>query len=220
MRLIGDDLELISYEYIKDIAGNGTDALRADDTIIFPAFFIIKEVTADETFLNNHKQGDLYYSLNGSEILSTGTTFTYIKESEYLADVKAFSMQLNYSEIELTTIDDEVNKYDKAIQDCKGSISFQVTSENMANGGLTNRFIKMSFVDTDGRNTISNINNKDIYIRGYVNSTEDISKKILLFAKIELFDYNITGNMGVAQDYTSSFRLKDIDPLLFVISEL
>ena len=219
MRLVGDDLELISYEEIKDIAGNGINALRADNTIIFPAFFIIKEVTADEIFLNNHKQGDLYYSLNGSEILSTGTTFTYIKESEYLADVKSFNMQLNYSEIELTTIDDEVNKYDKTIQDCKGSISFQVTSENIVNGGLTNRFIKMSFVDNTGRNIISEINNNKIFIRGYVNSTEDMSKKILLFAQIEMFDYNITGNMGVAQDYTSSFRLKDIDPLLFVISE-
>lgn len=219
MRLIGDDLELLSYEYIKDIAGNGTDNLRSNDSIIFPAFFIIKEVTADETFLNNHKQGDLYYSLNGSEVLSTGTTFTYIKESEYLADVKSFSMQLNYSEIELTTIDDEVNKYDKTIQDCKGSISFQVTSENMANGGLTNRFIKMSFVDSVGVNIISNKTSNDIFIRGYVNSTDNINKKILLFAKIELFDYNITGNMGVAQDYTSSFRLKDIDPLLFVINE-
>lgn len=219
MRLVGDDLELISYEEIKDIAGNGTDALRADNTIIFPAFFIIKEVTADEIFLNNHKQGDLYYSLNGSEILSTGTTFTYIKESEYLADIKAFNMQLNYSEIDLTTIDDEVNKYDTTIQDCKGSMSFQVSSENMANGGLVNRFIKMSFVDKTGRNTISEINNNKIFIRGYVNSKEDMSKKILLFAQIEMFDYNITGNMGVAQDYTSSFRLKDIDPLLFVISE-
>ena len=219
MRLIGDDLELISYEEIKEIAGNGINALRADNTIIFPAFFIIKEVTADEIFLNNHKQGDLYYSLNGSEILSTGTTFTYIKESEYLADIKAFNMQLNYSEIDLTTIDDEVNKYDKTIQDCKGSMSFQVSSENMANGGLVNRFIKMSFVDNTGRNTISEINNNKIFIRGYVNSTEDTGKKILLFAQIEMFDYNITGNMGVAQDYTSSFRLKDIDPLLFVISE-
>lgn len=219
MRLVGDDLELISYEEIKEIAGNGTDALRADNTIVFPAFFIIKEVTADETFLNNHKQGDLYYSLNGSEILSTGTTFTYIKESEYLADIKAFNMQLNYSEIDLTTIDDEVSKYDTIIQDCKGSMSFQVSSENMANGGLVNRFIKMSFVDNAGRNIISEINNNKIFIRGYVNSTEDMSKKILLFAQIELFDYNITGNMGVAQDYTSSFRLKDIDPLLFVISE-
>lgn len=219
MRLVGDDLELISYEEIKEIAGNGINALRADNTIIFPAFFIIKEVTADEIFLNNHKQGDLYYSLNGSEILSTGTTFTYIKESEYLADIKAFNMQLNYSEIDLTTIDDEVNKYDTTIQDCKGSMSFQVSSENMANGGLVNRFIKMSFVDNTGRNTISEINNNKIFIRGYVNSTEDMSKKILLFAQIEMFDYNITGNMGVAQDYTSSFRLKDIDPLLFVISE-
>lgn len=219
MRLVGDDLELISYEEIKEIAGNGINALRADNTIIFPAFFIIKEVTADEIFLNNHKQGDLYYSLNGSEILSTGTTFTYIKESEYLADIKAFNMQLNYSEIDLTTIDDEVNKYDTTIQDCKGSMSFQVSSENMANGGLINRFIKMSFVDNTGRNIISEINNNKIFIRGYVNSTEDMSKKILLFAQIEMFDYNITGNMGVAQDYTSSFRLKDIDPLLFVISE-
>lgn len=219
MRLVGDDLELISYEEIKEIAGNGINSLRADNTIIFPAFFIIKEVTADEIFLNNHKQGDLYYSLNGSEILSTGTTFTYIKESEYLADIKAFNMQFNYSEIDLTTIDDEVNKYDTTIQDCKGSMSFQVSSENMANGGLVNRFIKMSFVDNTGRNTISEINNNKIFIRGYVNSTEDMSKKILLFAQIELFDYNITGNMGVAQDYTSSFRLKDIDPLLFVISE-
>ena len=219
MRLVGDDLELLSYEYIKDIAGNGTDALRADDTIIFPAFFIIKEVTADETFLNNHKQGDLYYSLNGSEILSTGTTFTYIKESEYLADVKSFSMQLNYSEIDLTTIDDEVNKYDKTIQDCKGSISFQVASEQVKQNSIINRFIKMSFVDNAGVNIISNKTSNDIFIRGYVNSTDDINKKILLFAKIELFDYNITGNMGVAQDYTSSFRLKDIDPLLFVINE-
>lgn len=219
MRLVGDDLELISYEEIKEIAGNGINALRADNTIIFPAFFIIKEVTADEIFLNNHKQGDLYYSLNGSEVLSTGTTFTYIKESEYLADVKSFSMQLNYSEIELTTIDDEVNKYDKTIQDCKGSMSFQVSSENMANGGLVNRFIKMSFVDSAGVNIISNKTSNGIFIRGYVNSTEDMSKKILLFAQIEMFDYNITGNMGVAQDYTSSFRLKDIDPLLFVISE-
>lgn len=219
MRLVGDDLELISYEEIKEIAGNGINALRADNTIIFPAFFIIKEVTADEIFLNNHKQGDLYYSLNGSEILSYGTIFTYIKESEYLADIKAFNMQLNYSEIDLTTIDDEVNKYDTTIQDCKGSMSFQVSSENMANGGLVNRFIKMSFVDNTGRNTISEINNNKIFIRGYVNSTEDMSKKILLFAQIELFDYNITGNMGVAQDYTSSFRLKNIDPLLFVISE-
>ena len=219
MRLVGDDLELISYEEIKEIAGNGINALRADNTIIFPAFFIITEGTADEIFLNNHKQGDLYYSLNGSEILSTGTTFTYIKESEYLADIKAFNMQLNYSEIDLTTIDDEVNKYDTTIQDCKGSMSFQVSSENMANGGLINRFIKMSFVDNTGRNIISEINNNKIFIRGYVNSTEDMSKKILLFAQIEMFDYNITGNMGVAQDYTSSFRLKDIDPLLFVISE-
>ena len=219
MRLVGDDLELISYEEIKEIAGNGINALRADNTIIFPAFFIIKEVTADEIFLNNHKQGDLYYSLNGSEILSTGTTFTYIKESEYLADIKAFNMQLNYSEIDLTTIDDEVNKYDTTIQDCKGSMSFQVSSENMANGGLVNRFIKMSFVDSAGVNIISNKTSNDIFIRGYVNSTDNINKKILLFAKIELFDYNITGNMGVAQDYTSSFRLKDIDPLLFVISE-
>lgn len=219
MRLVGDDLELISYEEIKEIAGNGINALRADNTIIFPAFFIIKEVTADEIFLNNHKQGDLYYSLNGSEILSNGTTFTYIKESEYLADIKAFNMQLNYSEIDLTTIDDEVNKYDTTIQDCKGSMSFQVSSENIANGGLVNRFIKMSFVDNTGRNTLSEINNNKIFIRGYVNSTEDMSKKILLFAQIEIFDYKITGNMGVAQDYTSSFRLKDIDPLLFVISE-
>lgn len=219
MRLVGDDLDLISYEYVKDIVGNGTDVLRSDDTIVFPAFFIIKEVVADEIFLNNHKKGDFYYSLNGSEILSEGTVFEYIKENEYLADIKSFSMQLSYKEIDVTTIDDDVTKYVKSIQECSGNIGFQVLSEKINNNSIINRFIKIAYVDDLGVNKLSNIDNKEIYIRGYVNKLDTINQKILLFAKIELFDYNITGNMGVAQEFSSSFKLKDIDPLLFVISE-
>ena len=217
MRLVGDDVSLCSYKKGSEILGDGASTLLELSGVEHPAYYLINNFSKDEIFLNNHKAGDIYYSINGNEILSEGTSFIPLLETDLYADVKNLIINLSYNEIELTTIDDEIPKYVKTLGDAKGSMSIQVSSEQLKKeNSLFNRFIKMATVNNEtGHNQIIDTTNEHLFIKGSLYSSNE--EQIGIFAQIELYNITLGANMGSAQEFNSSLRFCGANPILMVI---
>lgn len=220
MRLVGDDSTLLSYKSGETIEGNGLQSLAELSRLSHPRYYVINSFSKDEIFLNNHTSGDIYYSIHGNEVLSEGTVFTPLIETNFSLDVKNIRIDLSYSEIDLTTIDDSVSKYVKSLGDAKGSMSIQVTSEALRDtGSLYNKFIKMSIIDTNtGDNVIIDKTEEKLFINDILNS-KDTGEKVNLFAEIDLYNISLGANTGTAQEYNSSFRFCGANPILMVIKD-
>lgn len=220
MRLVGDDSVLLSYKKEDIIEGDDSQTLAELSQLPHPRYYVINDFSKDEIFLNNHIKGDIYYSVSGNEILSKGTIFTPLIETDFSMDVKNISIDLSYSEIDLTTIDDTIPKYVKSLGDAKGSMIIQVTSEALRNkGSLYNKFIKMSIIDTNtGDNIIIDKIEESLFIKDILNS-KDTGEKVNLFAEIDLYNISLGANTGTAQEYTSNFRFCGANPILMVIKD-
>lgn len=220
MRLIGDDATLESFSKGEDVQGDGVSSLSELTGIEHPLYYIISKVAKDEMFLNNHTVGDVYYSLRGNEILSEGTVFTPLNSTNKLAYAKNLIIDLSYSEIDMTTIDDEVPKYVKSIGDAKGSMSIQIDSESLKDmNSIYNRFIKMSNIDINtGSNVIKDISNDYLFLNSILYS-KDNGEQVSLFAQVEIYNLRLGANMGSALEYSSNIRFTGANPVMLVISD-
>ena len=223
-RLIGDDALVLTLQEIdKEIIGDGVSKLSQlisdvdfSDTRIFK---IVAKAQTGSIFNVKMKVGDFYCSPYGNEVLADGDKLVYYEE-KVMADAKSLSLSFTSSEIDVTTLYDTVKKYRAGKGDATGSISFQVMISEMKKGSIYNKFLRIINIATNGKQSVSDIESKPIFIKGVLQKQGAGETQVFLLAQIELFGLTLGASMEAAQEYTSNIRLIGADPVLFVIETL
>ena len=223
-RLIGDDaLVLTLNETDKEVIGDGISKIsQLMSDVDFSNGTIYKIVSKAQTgsiFNSKMKVDDFYYSPYGNEILADGDKLLYYEE-KVLADAKSINLSFTSSEIDVTTLNDATKKYRSGKGDATGTIAFQVMISEMKKDSLYNKFFKIINIAKNGKQTVSEIFSKPLFIKGYLQKAAQGETQVFLLAQIELFGISLGADMGSAQEYTSNIRLNDADPVLFVVETL
>lgn len=220
-RLIGDDaLVLTLKETDKELIGDGISKIsQLISDVDFSNGTIYKIVSKAQTgsiFNAKMKVGEFFYSQRGNEVLAEGDKLVYYEE-KILADAKNLSLSITASEIDVTTLNDATKKYRAGKGDATGSIAFQVMISEMKKDSLYNKFFKIINIAKNGKQTISEIFSKPLFIKGYLQKQGNGETQVFLLAQIELFGISLGADMGAAQEYTSNIRLIGQDPVLFTV---
>lgn len=223
-RLIGDDaLVLTLQETDKELIGDGISKIsQLISDVDFSNGTIYKIVSKAQTgsvFNSKMKVGELYYSPLGNEVLTDGDKLLYYEE-KVLADAKSLSISITSSEIDVTTLNDATKKYRSGKGDATGTIAFQVMISEMKKNSLYNKFFKIINIAKNGKQTVSEIFSKPLFIKGYLQKAAQGETQVFLLAQIELFGISLGADMGSAQEYTSNLRLIGADPVLYTVETL
>lgn len=223
-RLIGDDALVLTLQEIdKEIIGDGVSKLSQlisdvdfSDTRIFK---IVAKAQTGSIFNVKMKVGDFYCSPYGNEVLADGDKLVYYEE-KVMADAKSINLSFTSSEIDVTTLKDAVKKYRAGKGDATGSIAFQVMISEMKKGSIYNKFLRIINIAANGKQSVSDIESKPIFIKGVLQKQGAGETQVFLLAQIELFGLTLGASMEAAQEYTSNIRLIGADPILFVVETL
>lgn len=222
-RLIGDDALVLTLKEIdKEIIGDGVSKLSQlisdvdfSDTRIFK---IVAKAQTGSIFNVKMKVGDFYCSPYGNEVLADGDKLVYYEE-KVMADAKSINLSFTSSEIDVTTLKDAVKQYRAGKGDATGSIAFQVMISEMKKGSIYNKFLRIINIAANGKQSVSDIESKPIFIKGVLQKQGAGETQVFLLAQIELFGLTLGSSMESAQEYTSNIRLS-ADPVLFIVETL
>lgn len=220
-RLVGDDAQvLMLIETDKEVVGDGVTKLSQLITDVDfsqgSIYKIISKAATGSIFNAKMKVDDFYYSPRGTEILAEGDKLVYYSE-KIMADAKSINITITASEIDVTVLNDGGKKYRSGKGDATGTMAFQVMISEIKKDSLYNKFFKVINVSKSGKQTVSEIFSKPLFIKGYLQKQGNGETQVFLLAQIELFGISLGADMGAAQEYTSNVRFIGQDPVLYTV---
>jgi len=207
-RLIGADSSIESAAFgtplVTGSAANGAwykIVLKTGDTV-FPAGYVVGDLIQGQTSMT--------FSATNSASLATFTV---------VADASSWSWDFSKTEVDVTTLVDEVSKYRSGKSDATGNLEgVTFISEARKAGSLANRFLRIVNGDSAGNAAavLTGVNKSDFYFRGLLQDDTTVGETLtFLFGQIELYGTSFGGAVGDAQSWTSSMRWIGADPILY-----
>ena len=131
-------------------------------------------------------------------------------------DITDFTMPFTADEIEVTTLCDEIKRYEKGKVDMQGTMNGITTiGETTGDNGFLNQFIDI--VEQDGETSLDLYKKTEEVLFGYfrVNKDENIGDEISVFLPINIFGTSVGAAQADAQTFATGFRIASFeDPLI------
>lgn len=208
-RLVGSDATLFK--------GTAAAVATASGTMVAGAIYKIATISGTTVFANGMEVGDFY--LGDVSKTLTAANSAYLVTASEAVDVSEFSMELAASEIEVTTLSDEVSKYRKGKTDLSGSISgINFISEMKKAGSFLNRYLRtITTTSAYGSPVLNQVASTPLVGVFYLqkDNTTASETTAIMIAEVETFGYNLGAAVADAQTWESGFRVIGNDPIVF-----
>lgn len=131
-------------------------------------------------------------------------------------DITDFTMPFTADEVEVTTLCDEIKRYEKGKIDMAGNMNGITTiGETTGDSGFLNQFIDI--VEQDGTTSLDLYKQAEEVLFGYfrVNKDSNIGDELSVFLPINIFGTSVGAAQADAQTFATGFRIASYeDPLI------
>jgi len=131
-------------------------------------------------------------------------------------DITDFTMPFTADEIDVTTLCDELKRYEKGKIDMAGTINGIVTiGETTGDDGFINQFIDI--VEQDGTTSLDVYKQKEEVLFGYfrINKDTNLGDELAVFLPMNIFGASLGAAQASAQTCSSNFRIASFEePLI------
>lgn len=216
-RLVGEDASAYRFTLGTMVTGDGTTTFMSAGKI----YKIAAKATTTSIFPVGFSVNDYYYAPL-QQTLAVGDNVYPVTET-LIADCNSWDMTVSADSIEVTVLKDTVKKYRKGKVDIDGTITgIDTTDQLKTAGSIHNRFIKVvnltsgiAPVEAD----IFPIDSSDYFIKAYLNDDTLIGNtQVFILAQIDPLGTKWGASIGDAQEWSADFKLINIDPVMYTIT--
>ena len=178
-------------------------------TLVDGTKYVVKEVGGTSALPTGAEVGYVFVSDGTEDISASGDVVYELAETD-ACDISGWSLDFSRSEIDSTTLCDDVRKYVGGMTDITGNISgiYKMGITDL-DGGWANKFVDVvSQADNGGTVTVDRIDNSAIVLILYLNDdTATGETETFYVAPVTLISFSSGVSVGENSPFESSLRI-------------